>query len=271
MTTSRHPLQIHVLARPGYALRLGLRRGRAGNPPLVIFNGLGANLELLDGFVAALDERPLVVIDAPIVEAALPFPPYRFSNLVREVDTVLIELGFAEPIDVMGISWGGFVAQQFALQYPNRCRRLVLAASSPGVLMVPGRPTALIAMLGLGMLPGSLGRGFMSARVLGGVFLREPARVTEHLGRLAPSGTWTQIAQLLALWGWSSLPWLSHLRQPTLVLAGSEDPVAPLANAYLLANLIPDATLTVLEDGHGFLLARPLQTATCTLGFLTRP
>src|SRR5436305_615502 len=75
---------------------------------------------------------------------------------------LLDQLGHAQA-DVLGLSWGGALAQQFALRCPSRVRRLVLAATSPGALMVPGHPRALARMLtprrhrGRGYAPGIAG------------------------------------------------------------------------------------------------------------------
>jgi pimeloyl-ACP methyl ester carboxylesterase len=58
--------------------------------------------------------------------------------------------------------------------------------------------------------------------------------------------------------GWTSLPWLHRVRQPTLILAGDDDPVIPLANARLMAWRMPSARLRVVEGGgHLFLLDQP--------------
>jgi pimeloyl-ACP methyl ester carboxylesterase len=74
-------------------------------------------------------------------------------------------------------------------------------------------------------------------------------------------------SQLYALAGWSSLLWLHRLRQPTLVMAGADDPLVPLPNAWILARRIPDARLEVFDCGHLFLLttAAPEDPATDTL------
>lgn len=269
MTPHRRPLDIITLPRPGGSLRIGLGRGTAGQPPLVIFNGLGANLELLEPFLAALDGRTLLVVDAPTVTPGPAWLPYRFGGLALQVKEALPELGITGAVDVMGVSWGGFVAQQFALQYPGLCRRLVLAATTPGVLMFPGSPFTLAAVLGASFLPQGVEE--MAVRLFGGDFQRDPHLLQAHLRRLAPQDALSQACQFLALWGWSSLPWLWRLHQPSLVLAGRDDPVVPLPNAQLLAALIPDATLAVLEDGHGFLLSRSREAAGLILDFLSAP
>ena len=58
--------------------------------------------------------------------------------------------------------------------------------------------------------------------------------------------------------GWSSLPWLHRIVQPTLILAGDEDPIVPLANSRLMASRMPTARLRVVHGGgHLFLLDQP--------------
>ena len=78
------------------------------------------------------------------------------------------------------------------------------------------------------------------------------------------------LAQLYAIAGWTSLPWLSRLRQPTLVIAGDDDPIVPLVNGRLLNRLIPDARLHVVDGGgHLFLLERPAEMADLVTRFLS--
>jgi poly(3-hydroxyoctanoate) depolymerase len=75
--------------------------------------------------------------------------------------------------------------------------------------------------------------------------------------------------QLYAVAGWSSLPWLHRLTQPTLVIAGEQDPSVPLGNARRLAARIPDARLHVVKGGgHLFLLDEPESVAPTILDFL---
>ena len=77
------------------------------------------------------------------------------------------------------------------------------------------------------------------------------------------------LAQLYAIAGWTSLPWLGRLRQPTLVLAGDDDPIVPSVNGRMLARLIPDARLHVVPGGgHLFLLERPREMAALVTEFL---
>jgi pimeloyl-ACP methyl ester carboxylesterase len=99
---------------------------------LLLFNGIGANWELAKPFLEALTDTTAIIFDVPGVGGSpMPLLPYRPSTLARLAAGLVAELGCNE-IDVAGVSWGGGIAQQFAHQYPRLCRRLVLAATSPG-------------------------------------------------------------------------------------------------------------------------------------------
>ena len=67
--------------------------------------------------------------------------------------------------------------------------------------------------------------------------------------------------QLLAGVGWSSLPWLGLLKQPTLVMAGTDDQIVPSINGRILARLIPNARLVMIDDGHLFLVTSAYNSA----------
>jgi poly(3-hydroxyoctanoate) depolymerase len=77
------------------------------------------------------------------------------------------------------------------------------------------------------------------------------------------------LGQLYAISGWTSMPWLHRLPQPTLVLAGDDDPIVPLINGRILAQRIPDARLQVIPGGgHLFMLEHPAATAAIISDFL---
>ena len=256
----------------GQLLRVALRRGSSGGLPLLIFNGVGANLELVAPLTAALAAIDSVVFDVPGVGGSpTPKLPYRFAGLSRLANRLMEQLGYQGQLDVLGVSWGGALAQQFAFQYPRRCRRMVLAATSPGVLMVPGKLSVLRKMLSPRRYsdPGFLGR--VGGELYGGDFRDRPELLREHGQHIRPPKGRGYLYQLLAASGWSSLPWLRLLRQPTLVLAGSDDPIIPLINAKILARLIRNSTLHVVDDGHLFLISRAPELAPVILKFLSAP
>ena len=127
------------------ALRIAIRPGDGTRTPLLLMNGIGVNLEVLQPFVDALDPAIEVIrFDVPGTGGSpAPRIPYRFSAHARLVAQMLNQLGYQQ-VDVLGVSWGGGLAQQFAYQYPERCRRLILVSTGTGALMVPGHPSALV-------------------------------------------------------------------------------------------------------------------------------
>jgi pimeloyl-ACP methyl ester carboxylesterase len=77
--------------------------------------------------------------------------------------------------------------------------------------------------------------------------------------------------QLAAVLGWTSLPWLHMLRQPTLILTGTDDPLVPAVNARLMRWLIPQARLETVDGGHLFLVTEPVRSAGLVDDFLGAP
>jgi len=254
----------------GQVLRVGIRRGRRTRPPLLLFNGIGASIELVGPFLEALEDQEAIVFDVPGVGGSPPPSlPYRPWTLARLSARLLDQLGH-DQVDVLGVSWGGALAQQFAFQQAARCRRLVLAATSPGHLMVPGRLSALLKMATPRRYrdPDYMRR--VAGDIYGGAFRNSPELVFEHLRHVSWSSDYGYYLQLLAGFGWSSLPWLHFLPQPTLVMAATDDPLVPVANGRILAKLIPDACLVTIDDGHLFLITSAGRSARLVSDFLTQ-
>ena len=140
--------RLRTLTVRGRVLRVAVRDGDPDWPPLLLCNGIGVSLELLQPFVDALDPRRGVIrFDMPGVGGSpAPVVPYHLITTGPLLAGLLDQLGH-ERADVLGISWGGGLAQQFALSRPDRVRRLVLVATAPGALMVPGHPRVLRHLL----------------------------------------------------------------------------------------------------------------------------
>ena len=251
----------------GQVLRVALKSGPEDQPPLLMFNGIGANLELGFPFLSALNRRA-VLFDVPGVGGSpMPALPYRPSTLARMSRRLLDQLEI-DQVDVSGVSWGGGLAQQFAFQYGWRCRRLVLVSTSSGWTMVPGRPSVLSKM---GSIKRYTDKGYMrsiAAEIYGGAFRKDDTLINAHVAGMRPSSNAGYMLQLLAMTGWTSVPFLWRLGQPTLILSGTDDPLIPVANARLLSALIPDATLELVDDGHLFVVTDPQATARRVEDFL---
>ena len=245
-------------------------RSRQREYPLLLINGIGASLELLQPLVDELDPALEVIrFDAPGVGGSpLPAAPYRFTGLCGLVARLLTALGH-DRADVLGISWGGAVAQHFAAFQRARCRRLVLVSTATGALMVPARPTVLARMVTPRRYldPDYLERA--APHLYGGTARTEPARVSAAMhanNRVgSPRG---YLYQLAAGAGWTSVPFLPLLRQPTLIMSGDDDPIIPLANARLMHRLIPDSRLHVYHGGHLGLVTEAAKLAPVVSQFL---
>jgi len=243
----------------------------AGGRPLVLCNGIGASLEVLNPFVDALPASVEVVrFDVPGVGGSpLPNVPYTFAGLALLLGRVLDKLGYGE-VDVLGLSWGGALAQQFAFQNPRRCRRLVLVSTGTGCLMVPASPRVLVKMLTPRRYRDPRWAHEVGPQIYGGKVREDPDIVHEYLHLRNVVGPYRGYAlQLAAGWGWSSLPALPLIRQPALVVAGRDDPLIPMLNARIMRAMLPNAQLHTYSDGHLGLLTSADRLAPVIADFLT--
>jgi poly(3-hydroxyalkanoate) depolymerase len=267
---SPDPATIRFVEVDGVRLRTSVR---GSGRPLLVITGLGASLDVAERFERELVGRGVQVIgfDAPGVGESSAYAwPRRMSGVAETVRQMVQALGY-DRIDVLGVSLGGAVAQQLARQAQGLVRRLVLAATGPGLGGVPGSPAALLALATPRRYhqPDYFRR--IAGRVYGGLARRDPDLVLGgSVARFVEPPTLRgYLGQLYAIAGWTSLPWLHGIRRPTLVLAGDDDPIVPSINARILAGCIPGARLHVVRGGgHLFLLERPLEMAALVADFV---
>lgn len=263
-TLAVRSIQVRVSVRPA--------RGRlVDQPPLLLCNGIGASLEALQPLVDALDpDRGVVRFDVPGVGGSpLPPFPYSLAALSSWVTAMMARLGHRE-FDVFGLSWGGGLAQQLAMQSRRRVRRVVLVATATGCLMVPAHPSVLSKMMTPRRHRDPAYAASIAAEIYGGSLRSDPTRGADLLHAATRAGPKRgYYYQLAATTGWSSLPFLSFLRQPTLVLGGDDDPIIPLVNARMLARCIPNAQLHVYHGGHLGILTESDELAPVIEHFLT--
>jgi len=237
-----------MLTVDGQRVRIAARQGDGTRPPLLLMNGLGVSLEIWQPFVNEL--RPgtgVICFDVPGVgQSPPPARPYRMCRMASLVGS-LLDLLDVPRVDVLGVSWGGALAQQFAFQGRRRCRRLILVSTSIG-LGIPGRPSVVREML--------TGRRFYDAehahrvwpRIYGG-----KARLDEGgipvIFQTRPDRRGL-LYQKLAVVGWTSLPFAPLIRQPTLILMGDEDPIIPPVNGRLTRAVLRKSELHIFHDGH---------------------
>lgn len=265
---SADDIDIRMIDVDGQVLRVATKAGPAGEPPLLMFNGIGANLELAFPFLESLRETGAVIFDIPGVgDSPMPSFPYRPSTIARMGKKLCEMLGHVE-VDVSGVSWGGGMAQQFAKQYPMFTRKLVLAATSAGWTMVPGKLNVLSKM---GNIRRYTQPGYMrsiAAEIYGGDFRRDDLLINSHTRAMKPGSGAGYAMQLLCMTGWTSAPWLWKLQMPALIMSGTDDPLIPVANAHFLHKMIPNSRLELLDNGHLFFVTQPESSAAMVEDFL---
>ena len=230
-------------------------RERGHGRPLLLLNGLGGTVEMLE----ALEERLATVAHTIAVElpgsgrSPTPRRPLSIAALARISVALLDELGHTEA-DVLGFSLGGIVAQQLAHEAPSRVRRLALAGTACGWGSVPGTLEAL-TLLSMPLRYHSRVLYDQTTCLLGPAdqeLLRRLPALREARLRNPPS-LLGYTYQLTAGALWSSLPWLPTVSAPTLVLSGEADQLVQPANGVQLARLLPESRLHVLPgEGHLF-------------------
>ncbi len=270
--TTRPQAETRTITVSGQHLRVATRSGNGTRTPLLMMNGIGVNLEVLQSFVDALDPAIEVIrFDVPGTGGSPPpLIPYRFSALARLVTKMLDQLGYQQ-VDVLGVSWGGALAQQFAFQYPRRCVRLILVSTGTGALMVPGRPSVLAKIATPRRYQDPAYMAQIAGEIYGGKARTQPELAHDFAQTARLGSVLGYFYQLLGGMGWTSIPWLSKLRQPTLILHGDDDPLVPLVNAKIMHRLIPHAKLYIFHDGHLGLGTSARELAQVVDQFLTAP
>lgn len=187
---------------------------------------------------------------------------YSIADMAADVVAVLDDLGL-ESTNVLALSLGGFIAQELALNHPQRVGRLMLISSGPGVGGVPPDTELLIAMFdndGLG--PEATTRK-MVEMLAGPGWAEANGRLVNLVVRKRLRDPFDEQAfgrQWIAAMGFSSVDRLGLLKVPTLLLHGEQDMLIPIGNGRTLAAGIPGATLvSIAGAGHLLPMERPAQ------------
>jgi poly(3-hydroxyalkanoate) depolymerase len=233
--------------------------------PILFFNGIGANIELMTPLADWFTDRDIITFDMPGVgrspTAMFPYRPWQMCDLATKL---LDKYGFTK-VDVMGVSWGGAMAQQFAWQCAKRTGRLILAATSMGMLMVPGDPAVLMKMASPRRY---VDKDYMLANFRS-LYGGDASGSGDHAARLLPPSTLGYLQQLTCMLGWTSAWFLPFLQAKTLVMMGDRDKIVPEINGQWIANLAPHAKLHIVPDGgHLFLVSKAKDVVPVMRSFL---
>jgi len=239
---------------------------RGEGEPLLLYSPIWSQAGVWQPLLPYLTGFRTIAFDPPgIGRSPTPALPMSMQALASLGAALLDEFGI-ESAHVLGASFGGAVAQHMAICHPTRVRRLVLASTSFGAFAIPGHPTALWHIIHPGSHRGRMEE--IAGATFGGRLRTEPELV-RAMPICSPANIPAALYDMAPLIGWTSLPWLWAIRQPTLVICGDDDPIAPQVNHRIMAALIPRAQLhTIKGGGHVMLMDSPARVAPVITRFL---
>jgi len=229
--------------------------------PVLFFNGIGMNSGPWRELMAKMN-RTTIAFNVPTRSIFGGFGSWHNTEMeyiASLVDEMLLALGYSQ-VDVVGVSWGGMLAQVFARPHassrrpkPTKVRRLVLAATLTGWKSKLAPAHILMAAKRLRRADTPESRIQLSQSVYAGALIEHPDKSSLLPGDNPPSDR-DYNYRLAAMQGLNSQPWLKELRMPTLVLSGEGDPLVLARNADDLLAGIPNAVpLVIGNGGHLFL------------------
>ena len=242
---------------------------RGDGEPLVMVTGLGSSQSAFRFHVPTFAKhfRVITFDNRGGGRSDKPAGPYSIRQMADDCIGLLDQLGIKKA-HVLGVSMGGTIAQEVAINYPERVSRLVLACTYAGHDALNGRTPQWDAAI----------KAFVQDRKtpsVGLVFNRWPFRVLGHLmlrsgyGRMGDAARTGFAAQAEAAAGHDTLARLGSIKAPTLVIAGTGDKAIRPTSSDTLARLIPNAKLVKVKGGsHTFPVENRREFNREVLGFL---
>lgn len=228
-------------------------------PRVLFFNGSGATLKSTALLIGALAKTCTVLAhdQRGLGETSVPDGPYTMAQFAEDGAALLDHVGW-DTCAVVGISFGGMVAQEFAVSYPQRVEKLVLLCTSAGGeagssyplhelgALTPEERAARITVL----TDNRFTPEWLEAHPDDAAMVRmrnEQAAIPKSKETLKG-----EALQLGARIGHDVTDRLHRVTAPVFVTAGRFDGIAPVANSEEIVKRLPDASMAVYEGGHLF-------------------
>jgi 3-oxoadipate enol-lactonase len=217
-------------------------------PPILLIMGLGYTSVMWHRIRPALSQhfRTIAFDNRGVGLSDVPQGPYSIATMASDAAAVLDAAGVARA-HVFGVSMGGMIAQEFALQYPARTLALVLGCTAAGgPSAVRAESKVVDVLMARGMTPEQAREAILP-------YIYDAATPREQIDEdirvrqpwlPSPEG---YMAQLLAILAWESYSRIGQITAPTLVIHGKSDALVPPGNGELIAGRIPGAKLVLLE------------------------
>lgn len=183
---------------------------------------------------------------------------FTIGQLANDTALLIDALKIKQPVDVLGLSLGGFVAQELALLHPEKVNRLILIASGCGGNQTI--PPQISPQVFKSMVSGNATKEVFLHTLFPQDWIRNNTEYIDNKFIFPMGKVSAEILQLhsAAAGMWDSCERLSNLSKPTLVVTGTQDITSPPANSVMLAEKIPGAWLIQIEGGgHGLMFQYP--------------
>lgn len=240
----------------GYSIRVGQRKADSERPTLVLCNGVAAPIEILQGFQACFPKHSVLLFDVPGIGESSDAPgPLLFKTYAKILKGLLDKQGLTR-IDILGISWGGLLAQEFTHRYPLMVHKQVLMMTSTGITSFFPPMDLWFDVLKPKRFFNKLNRYSRRALGLGKNERRQGAQRSQDHPLYPPyvvadeRSRRTYKHQSLSVATFSSLFWAHTLKQPTLVVSARNDSLMPAINQTILKACLPNSRLLQVDGGH---------------------
>jgi 3-oxoadipate enol-lactonase len=238
--------------------------------PLLLIMGLGWPSQAWHRLRPALSEkyRTIALDNRGVGRSEAPAGPYSITQMAADAAAVL-NAARVNAAHIFGISMGGMIAQEFALQYPNKVRSLILGCTAAGgPEAVRAEDEALQVLMKRGQDPDQFARAINPFIYDAGT---SPQLVEEDSAvrrKWYASGE-AYFAQLQAVIAWEAYSRLAQIAAPTLVIHGENDRLVPMENGRRIAARIPGAKLVIIPGAsHIFTTDQPAAAQAAILDFL---
>jgi pimeloyl-ACP methyl ester carboxylesterase len=250
---------------------------------------VGVPLVLLNRFRGTMDEwdpafldriaqhRHVVIFDNVGVARTNGVASPRLQGWADGAADLVTALGY-DSVDIMGFSFGGLVAQELTLRHPELVRRLVIVGSGAGYVEGANlRPSAIE----IATRPVNTDEDFLAlffrdtpaSQAAGRAHLSRLRQRSDAFAELVSADTWKAMLSAGGDVGTAETSLLTRsgaIRQPTLIANGVEDAMIPTYQSYALAQVIPNARLSIYPDsGHAFMFQYPEQFGDDVVRFLS--
>jgi pimeloyl-ACP methyl ester carboxylesterase len=240
--------------------------------PLLLIMGLGYPHDMWHRTrpVVSAHYRTILFDNRGVGKSDLPPGPYSIAQMAADAAAVLDAAG-VEKAHVFGVSMGGMIAQEFALNYPERVNRLVLGCTNcGGKQSIPATQKVLDVLMARAKMTVEEGVQAMVPYIYDDTTPRERVEKDLVVRRTCYPQAAGYMAQVQGILAWSSFDRLSEILAPTLIIHGETDQLIPAANGPLLAGAIAGSKLLMLPNAsHIFATDQPEATHREILSFLS--